>query len=99
MIFHFFSADSICFLSKVGYPEPPLGKYLGDLTDQLADDYGAGSFCTDFVAGGAKNYAYKVAVGGDLEKIKTVIKVRGISINSSCTDTVTFDRLKNDTQH
>jgi len=33
-------------------------------------------------------------VGGDPENIKTVIKVRGISINSSSDDTVTFNTLK-----
>lgn len=86
--------DSVCFLSKPGQPEPKIGQYLGDLTDQLCDDYGPGSFCTEFVSGGAKNYAYKVAVGGNLNNIKTVVKVRGISINSSCSDTITFERLK-----
>ena len=86
--------DSVCFVAKPGYPEPELGQYLGDLTDQLADDYGPDSFCTEFVSAGPKNYAYRVAVGGDLKNIKTVIKVRGISINSSCVDTVTFDNLK-----
>lgn len=86
--------DSICFLSRPGWPDPVVGSYLGDLTDQLSDDYGPGSFITEFVSGGAKNYAYKVAVGGHLDNIKTVIKVRGISINSSCTDIITFDHLK-----
>jgi len=64
------------------------------MTDQLAEDYGENSFCTEFVSAGSKNYAFKVAVGGDLNNIKTVIKVRGISINSSCQDTATFDTLK-----
>jgi hypothetical protein len=86
-----------------GEPEPELGEFLGDLTDQLADDFGPGSFCTEFTSAGAKNYAYKIAVAGDLDNIKTVVKVRGISINSSCSDTVTFDNLKdmvlNDTEH
>lgn len=86
--------DSICFLSVPGQPDPELGQYLGEMTDQLAEDYGENSFCTEFVSAGSKNYAFKVAVGGDLNNIKTVIKVRGISINSSCTDIVTFDNLK-----
>lgn len=81
-------------MSVPGLPDPPLGPYLGDLTDQLADDYGPESFCTEFVSAGPKNYAYKVAVRGDLSNIKTVIKVRGISINSSCSKTVTFGQLK-----
>lgn len=66
---------------------------MGCLSDQLADDYGVGSFCTEFVSAGAKNYSYKVAVAGDLENIKTVVKVRGLTINSSCSNIVTFERL------
>ncbi|KAK3926026.1 FERM and PDZ domain-containing protein 2, partial [Frankliniella fusca] len=86
--------DSVAYISRPGESELPLGTHLGDLTDQIEEDYGPGSFITEFCAGGPKNYAYKVAVGGDLSKIKVCIKVRGISINTSCDDLVTFDNLK-----
>ena len=86
--------DSVAYLSRPGEPDLPLGTHLGDLTDQVAEDYGPGSFITEFVAGGPKNYAYKVAVGGDTRVIKVCIKVRGITINKSCDDLVTFDHLK-----
>ncbi|KAK3926031.1 hypothetical protein KUF71_014280, partial [Frankliniella fusca] len=76
--------DSICYISRPGEPELPLGTHPGDLTDQIEEDYGPGSFITEFVAGGPKNYAFKVAVGGDVKQIKVCIKVRGISINASC---------------
>ena len=33
-------------------------------------------------------------MGGSLENIKTVIKVRGVSINNTCSEFVTFERLK-----
>ncbi|KAK3928424.1 DNA polymerase [Frankliniella fusca] len=72
----------------------PSAHIWGDLTDQVEEDYGPGSFITEFVAGGPKNYAYKVAVGGDPTNIKVCIKVRGISINKSCDDLITFDNLK-----
>ena len=81
-------------MSVPGQPEPELGQYLGEMTDQLAEDFGEGSYCTEFISGGAKNYAYRVAIKGDLNNIATVIKVRGISINSSCNEVVTFERLK-----
>ncbi|KAK3910706.1 putative DNA polymerase [Frankliniella fusca] len=86
--------DSICYISRPGEPELPLGTHLGDLTDQIEEDYGPGSFITEFVAGGPKNYAFKVAVGGDVKQIKVCIKVRGISINASCDQLVTFEQLK-----
>ncbi|KAK3918145.1 DNA polymerase [Frankliniella fusca] len=86
--------DSVAYISRPGEPDLPLGTHLGDLTDQVEEDYGPGSFITEFVAGGPKNYAYKVAVGGDPTNIKVCIKVRGISINKSCDDLITFDNLK-----
>ncbi|KAK3932712.1 putative DNA polymerase [Frankliniella fusca] len=86
--------DSVAYISRPGESELPLGTHLGDLTDQIEEDYGPGSFITEFVAGGPKNYAYKVAVGGDVHNIKVCIKVRGISINTSSDDLVTFDNLK-----
>jgi len=86
--------DSVAYISRPGEQDLPLGTHLGDLTDQVEEDYGPGSFIIEFAAGGPKNYAYKVAVGGDLENIKVCIKVRGISINKSCDELVTFDQLK-----
>jgi hypothetical protein len=86
--------DSVAYISRPGEPDLPLGTHLGDLTDQVAEDYGQGSFITEFVAGGPKNYSYKVAVCGDVTRVKYCIKVRGVSINKSCSDLVTFDNLK-----
>ncbi|KAK3911148.1 putative DNA polymerase [Frankliniella fusca] len=86
--------DSVAYISRPGEPDIPTGTHLGDLTDQVEEDHGPGSFITEFVAGGPKNYAFKVAVGGDLSNIKVCIKVRGISINASCDELVTFDNLK-----
>lgn len=84
----------MCYLAKPGLLDPPIGPHLGDLTDQISDDFGTGSFCFEFVSGGAKNYSFKIAVKGDLNNVKTVTKVRGISINSSNDETVTFENLK-----
>ena len=86
--------DSVAYISRPGEPDLPLGTHLGDLTDQVEEDYGAGSFITELVAGGPKNYGYKVAVGGDLQKVKFCVKVRGICINTSCDQLVTFENLK-----
>ncbi|KAK3916407.1 putative DNA polymerase [Frankliniella fusca] len=86
--------DSVAYISRPGEPDLPLGTHLGDLSDQIGEDFGPGSFITEFFAGGPKNYGFKVAVGGDPAKVKVTIKVRGITINKSCDDLVTFDNLK-----
>ena len=50
---------------------PPLGDYLGELTNELDDD----DHITTFVSGGPKNYAYQTKNG------KSVCKVRGFTLN------------------
>ncbi|KAJ1519203.1 hypothetical protein ONE63_011191 [Megalurothrips usitatus] len=85
--------DSCVFLSKPGLPDPPLGLYFGQLTDEF-ESYGVGSYCYEWVSAGAKQYAMKVACGGDVSKTKVIIKLRGISLNYSCSNVVTFERFK-----
>ncbi len=66
----YYDTDSVIYVSEPGKPDPPLGNYLGDLTDELGGDH-----ITMFVSGGPKNYAYHTAEG----KLET--KVRGITLN------------------
>ncbi|KAK3919938.1 Multiple epidermal growth factor-like domains protein 10 [Frankliniella fusca] len=61
-------------VSRPGEPDPPTGTHLGDLSGQLEEDYGPGSFIVEFVSGSPKNYAYAVAVRGDTSNIKYCIK-------------------------
>ena len=35
----YYDTDSVIYVSKPGEPEPPLGNYLDDLTDELARDH------------------------------------------------------------
>ena len=66
----YYDTDSVIYVHKPGKPEPPLGNYLGDLTDELNGDY-----ITSFVSGGPKNYAYRTKKG------KTDTKIRGITLD------------------
>ena len=70
----YYDTDSVVFVHEPGKPEPPLGDYLGDLTDELDGDY-----ITTFVSGGPKNYAY--VTNND----KRVTKVRGITLDYATT--------------
>jgi hypothetical protein len=85
--------DAAVFLAKPGLPDPPLGPYLGQLSDEF-EGYGPGSFCYEWVTGGAKQYAMKVACAGDVDNTAVIIKLRGVTVNYSCADIVTFDRFK-----
>ena len=67
----YYDTDSVIYVHKPGKPDPPLGNYLGDLTDELD----AGDYITSFVSGGPKNYAYRTKRG------KTETKIRGITLD------------------
>ena len=68
----YYDTDSVIFVSRPGWPDPPLGDFLGDFKDELE----AGDHIVEFVSGGPKNYGYKTHEG------KIECKVRGFSLNS-----------------
>ena len=70
----YYDTDSVVFVHEPGKPEPLLGDYLGDLTDELDGDY-----ITTFISGGPKNYAYVTNNG------KSVTKIRGITLDYAAT--------------
>ena len=79
----YYDTDSIIFVSKTNDPEPPIGPYLGELTDELGGDY-----ITTFVSGGPKNYSYRT----NTNKVET--KVRGITLDSTAKQKVNFDVIR-----
>lgn len=78
----YFDTDSAIFLSRPGDVDPPTGDFLGDLTDELK-----GSYITDFVSGGPKNYAYRTNKG------KQKCKVKGFSLNFDNSQHLNFDSM------
>ena len=53
----YMDTDSAIYFSKEGDFHPPLGDYLGDLTNILDDDK---SIIETFCSGGPKNYGYRL---------------------------------------
>ena len=79
----YYDTDSVIFVSKPNDPEPQIGPYLGDLTDELGGDY-----ITTFVSGGPKNYSYRT----NTNKVET--KVRGITLDCKAKQKVNFDVIR-----
>ena len=75
--------DSVIFVSRDGDWEPPLGPYLGDLTDEIGGD----DYITEFCSGGPKTYGYRTAVS------KTCMKAKGITLISENSKVVRLDTL------
>ena len=53
--------DSCIYVTREGSPEPVLGDYLGQLTDEIMPKHGPDTYITRFACGGAKNYSYVVS--------------------------------------
>ena len=79
----YFDTDSIVYLSRPGEDEPPLGDFLGELTDELDGDH-----IVHFVSGGPKNYGYKTYRG------KEVVKVRGFTLHHTNRQLIHFDSIR-----
>ena len=88
--------DSIIFSVKnTDKYIPPLGEYLGDLTDELCcKELGCkkcnceGHWITEFVSCGPKNYTYKLNTG------EVVCKVRSFSLNYKALQIINFESMK-----
>ena len=87
--------DSIIFSVKDGEYCPPVGSFLGQLTDELTcKELGCsrqnctGHWIEEFVSCGPKNYSFKVNTG------EVVCKVRGFSLNYRSSLVLNFDSMK-----
>ena len=67
-------------MSKLGDEHPPLGNYLGELTNVLDDE---NHVIETFCSGGLKNYGYTIVDVNTGGFIKTGFKVRGITLNQT----------------
>ncbi|XP_056591324.1 uncharacterized protein LOC130431856 isoform X1 [Triplophysa dalaica] len=75
--------DSVIYVSRDGDWEPPLGPYLGDLTNELDSD----DFIIEVASGGPKTYGYRTYKG------KVTMKAKGITLNSENSKVITLDSL------
>jgi hypothetical protein len=79
----YYDTDSVVYISSEKIVDPPLGDYLGELTDELDGEY-----IEEFVSGGPKNYSFRTNLGNE------TIKVRGFSLNYSASQVVNFEAVK-----
>ena len=87
--------DSIIFSVKDGEYVPPLGTYLGQLTDELTckelsckKQGCSGHWIEELVSCGPKNYSFRVNTG------EIVCKVRGFSLNYKSSLILNFESIK-----
>ena len=74
--------DSIIYISEAGRPDPPLGVFLGELTDELD-----GRYIIEYVATAPKCYAFL------LSDNTTCCKIKGFSLNHEPSSKLNFQAL------
>ena len=62
---------------------PPLSEFVGGMTDELG-----GSYITEYVSNGPKNYAYRTGDG------KQAVNVKGFTLNFVASQQLTLDVMK-----
>ena len=80
----YYDTDSVVYVHEPGKPDPPLGDYLGELTDELPP----GHHITTFISGGPKNYGYVTNTG------EAILKIRGITLNYDASKTINVDVMR-----
>lgn len=88
----YYDTDSVFYVAKPNEYDPPTGEFVGDMTNEL-DCYGEGSYITEFVSGGPKNYSYNV-FSTKKNAIESVCKVKGIRLNHSTNKKINFKAMK-----
>ena len=79
----YYDTDSVIYKWREGQPYIPTGDFLGQMKDELNGDS-----ITEFVSGGAKNYAYQTRGGN------SVCKVRGFTLNVRGSAILNFQSMK-----
>ena len=80
----YYDTDAVIYISRPGEYDPPLGDYLGELTDELCGDW-----IVEYVSGGPKNYAYRTNREGT-----EVCKVRGFTLNYANSKLINFESIR-----
>jgi DNA polymerase type B, organellar and viral len=90
---NYFDTDAVIYTVKQGEEDPiEVSDFLGGMTDELSG-YGKGSFATEFVSGGPKNYALKIFTPAKNE-YTYMCKVKGITLNSENVRHINFEAIK-----
>ncbi|XP_041479156.1 uncharacterized protein LOC121426824 isoform X1 [Lytechinus variegatus] len=87
----YFDTDSIIYLKDAKVRDIPTGNFLGDMTDELEKDFGMGSYITELLALGPKNYSYKVFSTSKQKEMVGTCKVRGITLNYRNSQLINFE--------
>ena len=90
----YYDTDSCVFTGNPSRGDfmPELGKKLGDLTDEISDQFGPDAKCFSFVSTGPKCYSMKISLPNG--ETKQIIRSKGITINNVSETYVNYEGLR-----
>ena len=80
----YYDTDSVIYVSRPGCYDPPLGDFLGELTNELDGN----QYITEFLASGPKAYSFKTNKGQE------ICKIRGFTLNYKNSKLINFNSVK-----
>jgi len=90
----YYDTDSVIFVANPDDWKPPLGQYLGQLTDEVATADKPNQFIEEFISSGPKCYAY-IVYDPDTGTRTPHIKLKGIKLTTSALEHISFQSMKN----
>lgn len=92
----YFDTDSCIYVDNESIDDfkPPLGPYLGNLTDELIG-FGEGSYADSFVCAAPKFYALSIVKGGKEKSERgEICKVKGITLNCANKKLLNYNKIR-----
>ena len=88
----YFDTDSVIFIHKDNKYKPNISNFLGEMSDEIKDQYGVGTYISEFYSTGPKVYAMNV-VKPDGSEVKT-FKAKGLTQSIEANKTMNFNLIK-----
>ena len=88
----YMDTDSIIFVHKEGQYKPNVANFLGEMTDEITEEFGLRSKMTEFYTCGPKTYSFKV-IKEDGSSV-TKLKAKGVTQTVEASDILSFELIQ-----
>ena len=88
----YFDTDSVIFFHKNQYYKPNVNNFLGEMSDEIQDQYGIGSYISEFYSTGPKVYGLKVIKSNG--SFETYVKAKGLTQTINANEVMNFETIK-----
>ncbi len=88
----YMDTDSIVFVHEAVYYKPHVANFLGEMTDEITEEFGLGSRMTEFYTCGPKTYSYKVMKEDGT--VATKLKAKGVTQTVEANEILSFELIQ-----